>query len=157
MISILLFTLCILQICFCIINIQQYDIFYTKIINTPIFSSKSLRYHHIVLLQKTPFSKNQTTYKDIYIIDFIPCGNLFEIVMGKKIKGDIRIIYIDKCNSSNIYETMLSKKKENNKIHEIKLIDTKLYNKIKNWDLSFNLYTRNCQHFSNYIINNQIL
>jgi hypothetical protein len=148
--TLLLFTLCILQLCKCIINIPLYDIFYTKIINTPIFSNTLLKYHHIVLLQKTPFSKNQTTYKNIYIIDFIPCGNLFEIIMGKKIKGDIRVIYINECNSSNIYETLLSKKKEN-KIYEIKHIDTKLYNKIKTWDLSFNLYNRNCQHFSKYL------
>jgi hypothetical protein len=123
--------------------------------NTPIISNELLKYHHIILLQKTPFMNNQTIYKDIYVIDFIPCGNLFEVISGKKIKGNIRIFYIDDCTSSNIYNTILTKKKQNNSLkflNEIKNIDIKLYNKIKNWNLSFNIYNRNCQHFSNYIL-----
>ena len=57
--------------------------FYTKIINTPIFSNKLLKFHHIILLQQTPFMKNQTIYNNIYAIDFIPNGNLFEIMKKK--------------------------------------------------------------------------
>ena len=137
-----------------LINIS-YGIFYTKIMNTPIFSNKLLKYHHIVLLKKTPFIKNQTTYNDIYIVDFIPYGNVFELILGKKIKGTIRIFYIDKCMASDIYRIILIKKKQNNKLkllYEIKNIDTKLFNKLTNWDLSFNIYNRNCRHFSKYII-----
>jgi len=227
-------------------------IFYTKVINMPIFSNKLLKFHHIILLQKNPFMNNQTMYNDIYIVDFIPRGNLFQIITGKNVKGDIRIFYIDKCKTSDIYHHIrrlnsLKKPKQlirsdnsdcdtskkqrlrsdssdcdtskkqrlrsdsineqrlrsdssdssdgsnerrlrsdssdssdcdtpnkqrlrsdssdcntpkkqrlrsdnSDNLYEIKNIDFNIFRKIKNWNLSFNLYNRNCRHFSKYFL-----
>lgn len=128
-------------------------IFYTKIIKTPIFKEKILNHHHIVLLQKNPFIKNQAEYNDIYAVDFCPISNLFDIIIGKKVKAKIRMLYIKKMNTKDIYNiTMHLDTNNNNKIlSEIKEIDINVYNKINNWDLFFNLYNRNCQHFSKYL------
>jgi len=137
------------------INIVS-GIFYTKIINTPIFEGNLLNYHHIVLLQKKEFINNQTKYDDIYAIDFCPIGNLFEIISGKKIKGKIRMLYIKESNIKDIYNIHNILNTNNNLeiLSKIKNIDIKIYNKINNWDLFFQLYNRNCRHFSNYLLNN---
>ena len=142
----------------CIINIA-FAIFYTKIINTSLISNNLLNHHHIVLLQKKPFI-NQTKYNDIYAIDFCPCKNLFEILLGKKIKGKIRLFYIHKSNTSDIIQTIKNMKnyrviqhlQDLPDLSDIKLIDKNIYNKIINWDLTFQLYTRNCQKFAKYLI-----
>jgi hypothetical protein len=139
-----------------------YCVFYKRIINTPIFSNNLLNYHHVVLLQKKPFINNQTEYNDIYAIDFCPCGNLFEILLGKKIKGKIRLFYIDKCSTSHIFEFIKSSKNHRvidsilesadlTDLANLANIDNNIYNKIINWDLTFQLYTRNCQNFARYI------
>lgn len=148
-----------------------FGIFYTKIINTSLLSNNLLNYHHIVLLQKEPFI-NQTKYNDIYAIDFCPCGNLFEILLGKKIKGKIRLFYIDECNTSNIIQTIRTIKNyrliQHSKLSDllspnlpdlsdIKYIDKNIYDKIINWDLKFHLYTRNCQKFAKYLVEKAII
>lgn len=127
-------------------------IFYTKIINTPICSKKLLKYHHIVLLQNTPFINNQTIYNNIYAIDFCPCGNFFEIISGRLIKGEIRIFYINHCKASDVY-SIIKKINKPHHLYRIKDIDIEIYNKIKSWQLLFHLYKRNCRHFSAYLTN----
>jgi len=129
-------------------------IFYTKIINTPICSNKYLNYHHIVLLQKNkPFAKNQTIYNNIYAIDFCPYENIFKILLGRPIEGNIRLFYIDSCKVSDVYKVIKKSNINNKLIYEIKNIDINIYNKIKLWQLNFNIYSRNCRHFASYIIN----
>jgi len=137
---------------FFFINIAK-SIFYTKIIKTPIFKEKILNYHHIVLLQKKPFVRNQTEYNDIYAVDFCPISNLFDIIIGKKVKAEIRMLYIKESNIKDIYNIHKDLNNNNNNkfLSEIKKIDINVYNKINNWDLFFNLYNRNCQHFSKYL------
>lgn len=135
------------------INIVS-GIFYTKIINTPICSKKILKYHHIVLLQNKPFIDNQTTYNNIYAIDFCPCGKFSDIILGRLIEGEIRIFYINYCKVSDVYDII--KRKKINKPHllyEIKDIDSKIYNRIQQWRPLFHLYKRNCRHFSAYLTN----
>jgi hypothetical protein len=128
------------------------SIFYTKIINTPIYSKKLLKYHHIVLLQNKPFINGQTIYSNIYAIDFCPCGNnLFEIISGKVMKGELRIFYINYCKTSDVYKVIKKKINKHHLIYEIKNIDIEIFNKLKSWNISFQLYKRNCRHFSAYI------
>jgi len=136
-----------------------YGVFYTKIINTPICSNKLLKFHHIVLLKKTPFMDNQTVYYDMHAIDFLPCGNLFEILLGRDVRGKVRIFYFYKCVASDIHKTIIQqghiyqKKNVNPKLYIYqKNVNPKLYDKIKKWDLRFNLYNRNCHHFSNFLL-----
>lgn len=127
-------------------------IFYTKIINTPVISKKILQ-HHVILLQQNQFTDNQTMYNNIYAIDFCPCGNFFEII-SKRVPGKIRIFYINNCKTSDIYETIINETKKNETndfLYEIRDIDIELFNKIKSWEPTFHLYTRNCQHFSSHI------
>ena len=136
------------------------SIFYTKIIYTPVYLDKFFNHHHIVLLQKYPFIKNQTEYNNIYAVDFVPCGNLFEIILGKELEGLVRISYIKKSNICNIYKNIkeyhkLYHTKNNIKnLDKIKDIDINIYNKIQNWKLTFQLYKNNCQHFANNLTNN---
>lgn len=137
---------------FFFINIAN-AIFYTKIIYTSIFKNKIFNHHHIVLLQKKPFIRNQTEYNDIYAVDFCPISNLFDIIIGKKVKGKIRMLYIKKLNIKDIYNIPNNLNTNNKILNEIKKIDVNIYNKINNWDLFFHLYNRNCQHFSHYMMN----
>lgn len=125
-----------------------YGVFYTKIINTPICSNKLLKFHHIVLLKKTPFMDNQTVYYDMHAIDFLPCGNLFEILLGRDVRGKVRIFYFYKCVASDIHKTII----QQGHIYQKNNVNPKLYDKIKKWDLRFNLYNRNCHHFSNFLL-----
>jgi len=121
--------------------------FFSKILHTPVIGNH-FNYHHIALFQKTPF--NTTEYKDVYAVDFSPCGNFVEVVSGKKLKGVVRVVHIKKCRVCDIRERIFSE--EILGVDEMKKFDKGLYNKIQKWDPYFQLYGRNCQDFVKYLI-----
>jgi hypothetical protein len=125
---------------------------FSKILHTP--AILHLNFHHVALFQKVPF--NQTEYKDVYAIDFSPCGGLIEVISGKKMKGEVRLLHIENCPANNIRERILAEKISRDRsaeiLNRIKKIDRKLYDKIQNWDPSFQLYERNCQDFAKYLM-----
>ena len=131
--------------------------FFTRIINTPVYDSNLLcTHHHVILLKKDPFTYKQKEYKYIYAVDFSPSEDitdpkvLFGMLIGKKIQAKVRIAYVNKLDVSSLIQNPLNTQRLSS-LESIKYVDPDLYNTINNWELSFQLYKRNCQHFSRYI------
>lgn len=131
--------------------------FFTKIINTPVYDSNRLcTHHHVVLLKKDPFYYKQKEYKYIYAIDFSPSEDitdpkvLLRMIMGKKIKAKVRLAYFNKIDTSSLIQNPLNIQQLSS-LESIKDLDSELYDTIRNWELSFQLYKRNCQHFGRYV------
>jgi hypothetical protein len=133
----------ILNVVLCEIQMQ---IIYTPIIHFLPY----IKQHHIVLLSK----------KDTYAVDFTPVEERFKIwklISGKNIKGEVRLRRIDR---EKIFSTLDKKctEKESRTItlatyHSIKDSEMKtIIKKLFDWNekKQMNLYTRNCQHFSEY-------
>jgi hypothetical protein len=139
------------------INIGSAKLF-TKVIQTPILESDVLfAKHHIVLLQKTPFIESQTEYLDVYAVDFSPTDDItdpgiaWKIFLGKRIPGKVRLIHFDHIDDATIFRKPL----DNYPTQPFKAIaplDIRLYKKLQDWTPTFQLYTRNCQHFGRYIV-----
>ena len=134
--------------------------FFTKIIQTPIYQSTNIcNFHHIILLNKMPFINNKIIYNNLYAIDFSPNDDITnyhiikKLILGNNIKGKVRIFYIDKIDLSTDIKIFFDKQYKLCPIDEIKDVDNDMYNKIKQWNLLFNCYKQNCQHFSYYICN----
>ena len=124
---------------------KLFFLLFSKLLRTPIMDNINL--HHVALFQKTPF--NETEYNDVYAIDFVPCGGLIDIILGKRLPGKVRVLHIEKCQSKDIQRIFA----ENIEAEfNIEKLDKCLYKKIKNWEPSFQLYGRNCQDFANYLL-----
>ena len=116
----------------------QKQIIYTPIFHLPIN-------HHSVLLTK----------EKSYLIDFSPVENIrhpktiLKLLLGKNVRGEIRL-------RNNLDETYTEE--------ESRLLSKMVYDSIKDpemksfidnleWNETMNLYTRNCQHFGRYVLN----
>ena len=143
-----------------------------EIIKSPIVSIfPKLKLHHIVLL-----STNSTN--GVYAIDFSPHNQsdkktLLKLLFGFNVKAEIRIRYllnnnnfIDTWHSMNLKDPYKSEELTNNILED--MCNKKKYCRdnslhffmkdiINNWPTSMNLYTHNCQHFSNFIQENLII
>jgi hypothetical protein len=142
------------------------------IVKTPILSVfPKLKLHHIVLL-----STNRTN--GVYAIDFSPYyqsnkKTLLKLFFGFNVQAEIRIRYLSnyllnnnvdfidnwhnmnpkdpyksKELTNNILENMCNKKKKYCRDYDLQLFIKDIIN---NWESSMNLYTHNCQHFSNFV------
>jgi len=147
------------------------------IIQSPIISIlPKLKLHHIVIL-----STNSSN--GVYSIDFSPYyqsnkKTLLKLLFGFNVKAEIRIRYLSNYLLSNnnefintwhnmnlkdpyksieltnnILENMCNKKKYC-RDYELQIF---MKNIINNWTSSMNLYTHNCQHFSNFIHENLMI
>ena len=141
------------------------------IVETPILSIlPKLKLHHIVLL-----STNKTD--GIYALDFSPYyqsdkKTLLKLLFGFNVKAELRIRYlsnyflknnnfINTCHNMNLKDPYESKELTNNILEDMcnkkkkycRDYDLQLFIKyiINNWESSMNLYTHNCQHFSNFV------
>jgi hypothetical protein len=148
-----------------------------EIIKSPIVSIfPKLKLHHIVLL-----STNSSN--GVYAIDFSPYyqsdkKTLLKLLFGFNVKAEIRIRYlsnyllnnnnfIDTWHSMNLKDPYKSKELTNNILEDMcnkkkkycRDYDLQLFIKdiINNWESSMNLYTHNCQHFSNFIQENLMI
>jgi len=129
---------------------------YTKVIFTPLYKNNHLvKFHNIVLFQKNKIIKNNN-YENIFVIDFVPdeditnIKTIIKLLFGKNINGKIRIFYYNKITKKEIiYELYETNQKLCNK-NVMKSYDKNIYNIINEWNSTFNLYTHNCKHFSNY-------
>ena len=141
------------------------------IVETPILSIlPKLKLHHIVLL-----STNSSDGK--YAIDFSPYyqsnkKTLLKLLFGFNVEAEIRIRYLSNylLNNNNLIDTwhnmnlkdpykseeltnnilknMCNKKKKYCRDYDLQLFIKYIIN---NWESSMNLYTHNCQHFSNFV------
>ena len=148
----------LLQVLFLVVNTFSAKLF-TKVIQTPIFESDSLcAQHHIVLLKETPFIESQSDYSNIYAVDFSPTdditdtNNAWKIFLGKPVKGQIKMVYFDNIDHMTLVSDP-SKRANLCPLDSIEKIDRNMYCKIKKWDLMFQLYNHNCQHFGRYLCN----
>jgi len=130
---------------------------FTKVIQSPIFeSNKICNYHHIVLLKETPFIEDNYEYSDTYAVDFSPTNDItdasmaWKMLLGKRVMGKIRMVYFDKIDYFSLVSSSLDKYMPCS-IEQIKKIDQTIYCKINCWKQEFQLYNRNCQHFSRYL------
>jgi hypothetical protein len=140
------------------------------IIKTPILNTfPKLKLHHIVLL-----STNHTN--GVYAIDFSPYyqsnkKTLLKLLFGFNVQAEIRVRYlsnymlsnnefINKWHIMNVKDPYKSIELTNNILENncnkkkyCRDNDLQLFMKyiINNWSSSMNLYTHNCQHFSNFI------
>jgi len=130
---------------------------FTKIIHTPVYDSNQLcKHHHVVLIQDNPFIEDQCEYNRIYAVYFSPDEDIsdpiviFRMIMGKDIKAKVRVVYLDHLNINNIIYNPLNNC-ELAPIESIIDLDLSLYCAILQWEPVFQLYNRNCQHFSHYL------
>lgn len=115
--------------------------FSCKIIHTPIYpTTPILRLHSILILEKNNIS--------MYAIDFSPHENItkfnviFRLLLGKIIKGKIRIIDLSKNSLDENHSISFS---------EFEKIDPYLTSILRTWGSSFQLYNRNCRDFSKFV------
>ena len=133
---------------------------FTKIIGTPICDVGNLcSIHHLVLLKQTPFVEGETHCRQVYAVDFSPSddisepGTAWKIFLGRKIPGKVRLFYFDQIDINDLLREPLHQL-PTYPIQCIRRWDRELYNKIRDWRPTFQLYTRNCQHFGRYISTN---
>ena len=132
---------------------------FTKVVHTPIYEhSHVCNAHHVILLKQTPFNEYESEMMNVYLLDFSPCEDItvpsiiWKMVLGKKINGKIRLLYLNNCDLSETFlPSMLENRDTKRSLNVIKRLDRELYNKIRQWEPSFQLYNHNCQHFGRYI------
>ena len=136
-----------------------------RILHTPIIGFlPQLRQHHVVLLTTSANKHNN------YVIDFSPIHSgkpetLLRLLFAYNVAAETRIRYItdtqddemiiEKWNTMNNVDHIQSQMTSNEIFYNMK--DKKLkpvFEKIMKWNRTtyMNLYFRNCQHFSQYII-----
>ena len=137
-----------------------------KVINTPVFSSIPVSLlHNVVLFEANDVEK--------YAIDFSPSENIespnviLKLLLGKTIQGRIRVSCFSKelCQSvhrepftsilystkNDFFEKIDSQITDKN-LNKIDDIDPHFVNTIKSWDLSYQIYKRNCRHFTQFLL-----
>ena len=138
--------------------------FSIKIINTPIYNSiPIIKLHSIVCLENI-INKND----DVFFVDFSPFEDIsrpdviLKLFQGKKIQGKIRVFCFSKefskyiFTENNIFEN-LDTQISNENIKKLENIDADIVNIITSWEPSFQVYNRNCRHFSDYLQKKYIL
>jgi len=148
--------------------------FSLKIINTPIYKSIPIfLFHSIVFIETNDFENLNNEKNEVFAIDFSPIediGNpsiIFKLLQGKQIKGKIRISRFSKEVYKNIFSkehltnTFYSKKTTifegsntqltDENLKRLDIIDPYLVSIIKYWGSSFQIYKRNCRHFSRFL------
>ena len=147
--------------------------FSLKIMNTPIYQSIPIcLFHSIVLLENNDFDNENNVKNDVFVVDFSPLEDIgspniiFKIVQGQKIQGNIRVCVLPKelykpisrepwvnklySKKTTIFESVDSQVTNEN-LKKLENIDPYLVFIIKSWGTSFQLYNRNCRHFSNFL------
>jgi hypothetical protein len=137
-----------------------------KFINTPIYNSiPSCLFHRVVLVENNDFQNVNKEKNDVFAIDFSPIEDIssptviLKLLKGKNIQGMVRVSRFSKeyLTNNNLYS-------KNNPISEcsniqltnenfnaLENIDPYLVFVIKSWRTSFQIYNRNCRHFSYFL------
>lgn len=148
--------------------------FSLQLINTPIFSSIPISLFHIVVLfQDNDFENINKHNNYIFAIDFSPNQNIsspnviLNLLLGKTIQGKIRVSCFSKGLCKTVYREPLTNILYSTKNDFFENVDSQITLKnlkkledihpnfvsiIKSWDLSFQIYKRNCRHFSKFLL-----
>jgi hypothetical protein len=144
-----------------------------KLINTPVYHFiPIIKLHSIAVLQNNVSEKNHHNNQDIFLIDFSPIDDIsspdviFKIIQGKPIRGKIRVLCFSQEDSKSIIrensnkDLFLNNNKlmdnldpiiSNENLKKLKKIDPYIVTIINLWDPSFQIYKRNCRHFSKFL------
>lgn len=158
------------------ITLRYVESYKTTVLKTEILPfCSNLKLHHIVVLKKENWiekildkwknKKNNIlddgVMKNVYIIDYTPKvqPNFFGyllMLLGQQSEGLTRVVYLKKTTKNTIVNDWYNEIQSiPNYSTYLNLIDDKKISEIiYDWDLQFNLYSNNCQHFSAYFINN---
>lgn len=167
MISYSLITLCFLN--FLSFSSHSYR---TKVFNSAVVSFlPNLKLHAIVTVKKerklqkfnllNQFKKKQkrasNNFDDFYIFDYTPkqqpdALGYIKMFLGYELPGTVRVIHIEKSSEEKLIEDWYNIVITNPdyKRHLKKFGDKRVNNIIEKWGASFNVYSHNCRHFSNY-------
>lgn len=144
-----------------------------KILKGPIFSFlPEMKEHHLIAFSlERPRSLFYTP--TVYTVDFSPINQphmatLLNLFIGQSVPGEIRVREIPNVSidqEEKIFEEWVKLTHSNNLSYEQSqqisdsivsdITHTELrrfVNKATAWDKSMNLYTNNCQHFSDYLL-----
>ena len=132
-------------------------VLHTTLVKTPVFSFlPNIKLHHIVILSLNTYTTHihSNIINDIYIIDYTPQEDInfktgLQLLLGRTIKGHIRIVHMNKINTSTIINDWYNETKLNILSH---IDDQRINNIIMKWDSNFKFLSHNCQHFARYFI-----
>lgn len=139
-----------------------------KFINTPIYNSIPIcPLHSITILQNNDLNLLNKENNDVFAIDFCPHEDIktpnviFKLLLGKKIQGRVRVFHFSNFTSEPLTNNLYSKKTTifetfdrqltNKNLKKLEAIDPYIVFIIKSWGTSFQIYNRNCRHFSNFL------
>jgi hypothetical protein len=140
--------------------------FLFKFINTPIYNSIPIcLFHSVVLVEKNYFQNVNKDKTDVFAIDFSPIEDIsspnviVKLLKGKNIQGMVRVSRLSKEHLTN--NSLYSKNNPicecndiqitNENLKTLETIDPYLVFVIKSWGSSFQIYNRNCRHFSHFL------
>ena len=140
-----------------------------KFMNTPIYNSIPIcLFHSIVLVENNNVNTLNKEKNDVFAIDFTPTEDItspkviLKLLKGKNIQGMVRVSRLSRehlknnnlysknnpiCECSDIQVT-------NENLKMLENIDPHLVFIIKSWGSSFQIYKRNCRHFSYFLKKN---
>jgi len=137
-----------------------------KIVSSSILNFiPALKFHHIVLLS----SNKKKYFNDIYTVDFSPINQssiqtLLKLMFAMNVPAEIRLRQLknvdtkeetqiitewDRLNQINYVESQKLSNLIFDNINDTEL--KKFITKVRTWNSTMNLYTYNCQHFSNFV------
>ena len=137
-----------------------------KFMNTPIYNSIPIcLFHSIVIVENNNVNTLNKQNNDAFAIDFSPTEDIsspkviLKMLKGKNIQGMVRVSRLSRehLKNNNLYSknnpicecSDMQVTNENLKILEN--IDPQLVFIIKSWGSSFQIYNRNCRHFSHFL------
>ena len=166
MINYSLITLCFLN--FLSFSSHSYR---TKVYNSAIISFlPELKLHNVVTVKKeTKLNKfkilqgeknhpvESSELNNFYVFDYTPkeqpdAFGYIKMFLGYKLPGIIRVIHIEKSSEDKLIEDWHNVVKTNPdyKNYLNKFSDKRVNNIIEKWEITFNVYSHNCRHFSTY-------
>lgn len=147
--------------------------FLLKFINTPIYKSIPISlFHSVILLENNNINNPNSEENTFFAIDFCPIEDIgspnviLKLLQGQNIQGKIRVFSFSKefyktiskepltnnlySKETTIFESF-NPQLSNENMRKLENIDSQLVLIIKSWGSSFQIYNRNCRHFSNFI------
>lgn len=128
----------------------------TKVFSSAVVSFlPDLKLHNSVTVKKE--TKKGEDFANIYVFDYTPkqkpdAIGYIKMFLGHKLPGIVRVIHIKKSTEESLIEDWHKLAMENPDYKKCltKFGDKRVNNIVEKWDASFNVYSHNCRHFSDY-------
>ena len=132
--------------------------FSTKVLHSPIYHATPMcNLHSVILFKEGDFENPNNEFNDVFAVDFCPFEDIgspqviLKLLSGKTIQGKIRVFHFDNILYPDLIRELLRDDPPKNGLKQLEEVDPYLTSIIKSWGSSFQLYTRNCRHFSRYL------